>query len=56
MVGLLVRNPVFLSRAGRQSQVAGGAADRTVQLEGHSQGSMDAVERNQTITSKIQKC
>ena len=47
---------MFLSLAGRQSQVAGGAADRMVQLEGHPQGSMDAVQRNETIISKIQKC
>ena len=56
VVELLVWNSVFLSLAGRQSQVAGGAADRTVQLEGHPQGSMDAVERNEIIISKIQKC
>ena len=46
---------MLLSRVGRQSQVAGGAPDHMVQLEGHPQGSMDAVERNQTIISKIQK-
>ena len=34
---------MFLSPAGQQSQVAGDAADRTVQLIGHPQGSMDAV-------------